>query len=170
MLPTTAFARTIGLLATAAVAVAAGIRVTQLVAPRSLAAALNVAVHRDAVRPWEAHVIVRSADCEANVDFLHLMERTRVTPAIRLRRAWVVEDTASIAQIAARLRARGVKMPVGRLPPSAVPALRALGVSRTPLLLVFDERGAVRLTSSAPRSPVEYAALAVTLEALRQTF
>lgn len=140
------------------------------VPPATLAQQLSVGSARRADRRWEAHVVLRETDCVSNTAFLLLLQRPHVTTGMSLQHAWVVDDGGTVEEASASLRARGIETSVSLLPRAAEAQLTMIGAARTPLLVVFDDSGLLRLMTPAPQTPTEFAALSSTLESLRQTF
>ena len=132
----------------------------------TLAALLN-ANGTQSTTTFSAVVVLQSADCASNMNFLLVLQRPAIARSITLSHAWVVGTANGVDSISNALESRGmVGIPVQRATHTMTNALKAMGVHRTPILVIVDRGGAVRFVSGSPTSPVEYVALAQSLSAL----
>jgi hypothetical protein len=113
-----------------------------------------------------ATVLLQLSDCGGNLRMLDLLARADIPERLRLSTIWYVgndRDTVSMRQLLPRWSRL---VPLQRAPPRVLKELAFLGHKSTPVLVLFDQEGRVRLTSQSPRTPREFAGLRHAIEGL----
>lgn len=116
--------------------------------------------------PIQAAVLLQVSDCTGNLRIFELLHRTAVRDRLHLAVIWysgMVQDSTRIRRL---LPAWTKPVPLRPLPNAAHRELIALGHNSTPMLVVLDQYGRVRLTSQSPRSAREFAGLRTIIEGL----
>lgn len=116
-------------------------------------------------RQFEAIVVFQLEDCEGRLGVLELFRRPALRSAIRVTGLFVGAATA-LPQAERVLHRRGFSMRLRPASARAVQALRTVGFTGTPFLLVFDSLGRLRLTAPLPVEPEEHLRLATHLSLL----
>ena len=111
-------------------------------------------------------VLLQRSDCSGNMRMLDLLQRADVRDQLRLAVIWHVGPSSDTMAIRALLPAWTRAVALRRAPTAAINELRQLGHASTPLLVVLDQEGRVRLTTQSPRSPREFAGLRRVIEGL----
>jgi hypothetical protein len=137
----------VGSLAAATVGAALGAAAMRHVPPASLARAL----------PPRAIVVAQPADCEARFTALAVVVRAAQQAQVPLE-VLVPGNAQHRLAVTRALAGFGAAVRVQPASPNALRAVRALGYSTTPLLVVLDAQRRLRLAAPLP----------TTLEALRQ--
>jgi hypothetical protein len=114
----------------------------------------------------QAAVLLQKADCSGNVRMLDLLNQPDVRDRVRLAVLWHVGPPSDTLAIRALLPAWTRSVPLESAPAAAIGELKQLGHASTPLLVVLDQEGRVRLTTQSPRSPREFAGLRRIIEGL----
>lgn len=116
--------------------------------------------------PVRAAVLLQAADCTSNLRILHLLHRPAVRGGVHLSVIWYSGPAADSLAIRPLLPAWASRTPLRAVPASVLKELARLGHTSTPLLVVLDQEGRVRLTSQSPRSSREFAGLRRIIEGL----
>lgn len=111
-------------------------------------------------------IVLQRSDCEGNLRMLDLLHRPDVRERLRLAVIWYVGPTGDSAVIRALLPSWTQHVPLQEAPVAALRELAQLGHRGTPLLVVLDQEGRVRLTTQSPRSAREFAGLRAIVEGL----
>jgi len=109
--------------------------------------------------PLTAALVLHADDCTGNFRMFNLLHRADVRTAIGVAVVWYVGATSDSTRIRHALPAwmRSVALaPVSR---DVVRELARLGHRTTPVLLMLDTEGRLRLTTQSPRSAREFAGL-----------
>lgn len=116
--------------------------------------------------PIQAVVLLQLSDCSGNLRILDLLHRPAVRDRLHLAVLWYdgpVTDSTAIRKL---LPFWTAGTPLQPMPPPAYQELVALGHTSTPMLVVLDQYGRIRLTSQSPRSSREFAGLRNIIEGL----
>lgn len=116
--------------------------------------------------PIQAAVLLQRSDCSGNIRVLDLLNRESIRERLRLAVLWHVGPAADTVAIRALLPAWTRTVPIRQAPAAALMELRQLGHRSTPMLVILDQEGRVRLTTQSPRSPREFAGLRRIIEGL----
>lgn len=116
--------------------------------------------------PIQAAVLLQLRDCSGNLRILDLLHRSAVREQLHLAVLWYAGDVKDSTRIRTLLPSWTSGTPLRPLPSVAFRELTALGHNSTPMLVVLDQYGRVRLTSQSPRSPREFAGLRTIIEGL----
>lgn len=116
--------------------------------------------------PVQAAVVLQLSDCTGNLRLLDLLNRPEVSERLRLAVLWYAGPVGDSAGIRRLLPNWSAGSPLRPVPAAVLGELRRLGHRHTPLLIVMDQEGRVRLTSQSPRSPREFAGLRRVIEGL----
>ena len=101
---------------------------------------------RPPVREYSAFAVVSVSDCDGYLETLSLLERPSISQYVSLAGAWYVGRNRDSTRIKAALTDQELHVEVRHAPDRAVRALQHIGITSTPVLLVFDRRGALRAT------------------------
>lgn len=111
-------------------------------------------------------VLLQRSDCNGNMRMLDLLQRREVRDRLRVAVLWHVGPSTDTSAIRALLPSWTKSVALRQAPAAAINELRQLGHASTPLLIVLDQEGRVRLTTQSPRSPREFAGLRRIIEGL----
>lgn len=109
--------------------------------------------------PLVAAVLLQAADCTGNLRMLNLLHRRDVRSAISLSVIWFVGAPGDTSVIRALLPAWTRAVPLRSAPHDVMRELARFGHRSTPVLLMLDNEGRIRLTTQSPRSAREFAGL-----------
>lgn len=109
--------------------------------------------------PVRAVLVIQRADCTGNLRLFDLVRPNANQPSPVLQAVWYVGDArdTSVIRRAMPSWARTTRLEPAK--PEALRTLRRLGHESTPMILVTDQAGRIRLVSQSPRSPREFAGL-----------
>ncbi len=116
--------------------------------------------------PVRAAVVLQRSDCSGNLRLLDLLHRRGVGERLSLNVLWYVGDARDSTIIRRLLPAWTKRVALVPAPRSALSELALLGHRSTPVVIVYDQEGRVRLTSQSPRSLREFAGLRRAIEGL----
>jgi|APMI01.1.fsa_nt_gi hypothetical protein len=116
--------------------------------------------------PLRAAMVLQKADCSGNLRTLELLHRGAVREQLALATIWFAGPASDSTTIRSLLPSWTGRVPLRPVPNDVLAQLKALGHHSTPVLLIFDQEGRVRLTTQTPRSPREYAGLRRAIEGL----
>lgn len=116
--------------------------------------------------PVQAAVLLQLSDCSGNLRMVDLLHRQSVREQVALRVVWYVGAVTDSSAIRRALPTWAQSVALHPAPAPALRELRRLGHVSTPLLVVFDAGGRVRLTTQSPASVREFAGLQRILEGL----
>jgi hypothetical protein len=137
---------------------------------RSLADALPAAAGSSAEDDrYSAYFVLQRADCESHLRTLTLFRRSPVARRVRVAALLLVGTAADLADVRARYGPRPYGAPLHLLSAGAARALRGLGHSRTPFLVVTAGPRDVALTAGMPTTPEQFVALGRLLPTLPPT-
>lgn len=111
-------------------------------------------------------VLLQRSDCTGNLRLFELLHRGDVRERLRLGVIWYVGARSDSTAIRALLPRWTANTPLRPAPRRVIAELASLGHRSTPLVVLFDQEGRVRLTSQSPRSPREFAGLRRAIEGL----
>lgn len=116
--------------------------------------------------PVRAAVVLQRSDCTGNLRLFELLHRRGIGERLALNVLWYIGDARDSVIIRRLLPAWTKHVSLTPVPQSALKELALLGHRSTPVVIVFDQEGRVRLTSQSPRSPREFAGLRRAIEGL----
>lgn len=116
--------------------------------------------------PVQSAVLLQRSDCRGNLRMLDLLHRASVRESLQLAVLWYVGSSADTAVIRAALPEWSAHVPLRPAPAAALAELDLLGHRSTPIVVVMDQAGRIRLTSQSPRSVREFAGLQRVIEGL----
>lgn len=116
--------------------------------------------------PVRAAVVLQRSDCTGNLRLFELLHRRGVGERLALNVLWYVGEARDSVVIRRLLPAWTRRVALSPVPRSALNELALLGHRSTPVVIVYDQEGRVRLTSQSPRSPREFAGLRRAIEGL----
>ncbi len=111
-------------------------------------------------------VLLQRSDCTGNLRLFELLHRGDVRERLRLGVIWYAGATTDSTAIRALLPRWTSTTPLRPVPRRVLAELASLGHRSTPLVVLFDQEGRVRLTSQSPRSSREFAGLRRAIEGL----
>jgi hypothetical protein len=147
----------------------AGIAVDAAQAPRVIPLPEAIAAYTPPVvpeRPIQSAVVLQKSDCNGNLRMLDLLHRRHVRDRVRLSVIWYAGPPADSTYLRAALPRWTRPLPLRPLPRAVLAELKRFGHESTPILIVLDQHGRIRLTSQSPRSPREFAGLTRIVEGL----
>lgn len=109
--------------------------------------------------PISAAVLLQRSDCDSNLRIFDLLHRDEVRQNLRLSVVWFVGSPTDSTTIRAALPQWAQAVPIVRIPRGALRDLHELGHRHTPVLVVQDAEGRIRLATQSPRSSREFAGL-----------
>lgn len=116
--------------------------------------------------PIRAAVVLQRSDCSGNLRLLELLHRRGVGGRVTLSVLWYVGDARDTTVMRRLLPAWTARVALNPVPRPALRELALLGHRSTPVVILYDQEGRVRLTSQSPRSPREFAGLRRAIEGL----
>ncbi len=116
--------------------------------------------------PVLAAVLLQAQDCTGNLRVLDLLHRPAVRDGVQLAVIWYVGPVADSITIRGLLPDWSAQVPLRAAPPAVLKELAGLGHTTSPMLVVLDQNGRVRLASQSPRSSRELAGLRRIIEGL----
>ena len=116
--------------------------------------------------PIQSAVVIQRADCAGNIRLFDLLHRREVRERLALAVIWYIGPPADTGAIRSLLPAWTQHTPLQRVPSTVMAELMRLGHRSTPVVVVLDQEGRIRLTSQSPRSPREFAGLRQIIEGL----
>jgi hypothetical protein len=116
--------------------------------------------------PIAATLLLQRQDCSGNLRLLTWLNHARQRGALRLTVLWHVGPPRDSVAIRALLPRWTRSIPLLPAPQAALDDLKRLGHRSTPVLLLQDEAGRIRLATQSPRSPREAAGLRRAIEGL----
>lgn len=113
---------------------------------------------REAARPNEQILFVafQMADCEANLGFLSVLQRSAFKGRVRPV-ALFDGSTSDFNHLRPRLEGQYPHVHFAKLRRSEARTLSLLGHTSTPFWILLDESGAIRASGGAPRQPTGFA-------------
>ena len=111
-------------------------------------------------------VLLQRTDCTGNLRLLDLLARGEVAERLELRVIWFVGQATDTLEIRRLLPAWTQAVPLRAAPTHVISELSRLGHRSTPVVVLYDQEGRVRLTSQSPRSLREFAGLRRAIEGL----
>jgi hypothetical protein len=111
-------------------------------------------------------VLLQRTDCSGNLRLLDLLARSDVAERVQLRVIWFVGPATDSVEIRSLLPRWTRSVPLKGVPTRVVSELALLGHRSTPVIVMYDQEGRVRLTSQSPRSLREFAGLRRAIEGL----
>jgi hypothetical protein len=118
--------------------------------------------------PYAAVILVQPSECLSGLAFAEAFARETLRPLVTLRPLALVGSAADLAGVDTLMAIQPEPFAVERAPDALVDLVRAVGYQRTPLLIVADTAGRVRLTAPIPKTATETRALVRQLETLPQ--
>jgi hypothetical protein len=147
-----------------------GVLLDSIRSPRTSALRREVLAtgHRDADPDarLRSAVLLQRSDCSGNLRLFELLHRGDIRERLRLGVIWYAGSPADSTDIRTLLPRWTANTPLRPVPRPVLAELASLGHRSTPLVVLFDQEGRVRLTSQSPRSPREFAGLRRALEGL----
>ncbi|MBY0490844.1 MAG: hypothetical protein K2R93_13465 [Gemmatimonadaceae bacterium] len=116
--------------------------------------------------PLRAAMLLQRSDCSGNLRMFDLLHRRGVGERVRLGVIWYVGDPRDSTIIRRLLPAWTRHADLKPAPRAVIRELATLGHRSTPVVIMYDQEGRVRLTSQSPRSPREFAGLRRAIEGL----
>jgi hypothetical protein len=116
--------------------------------------------------PLAATLLLQRQDCTGNLRLLSWLNHARQRGALRLTVLWHVGPRSDSIAIRALLPRWTRTIPLVPAPQGALDDLKRLGHRSTPVLILQDEAGRIRLATQTPRSPREAAGLRRAIEGL----
>lgn len=114
----------------------------------------------------QSAVLLQRTDCTGNLRLLDLLARGEVAERLALRVIWYVGPATDTLDIRRLLPEWTHTVPLRAAPSPVLSELRGLGHRTTPVVVLYDQEGRVRLTSQSPRSLREFAGLRRAIEGL----
>lgn len=119
--------------------------------------------------PIQAALLLQRRDCSGNLRVLSLLHRREVASRLSLAVLWFTGPASDSLAIRAALPAWTTRVPLRHVPSVVLRDLQRLGHRQTPVLMVLDHDGRIRLTTQTPQSPREFAGLRRIIEGLTWT-
>ena len=116
--------------------------------------------------PLAAALLPQRQDCTGNLRLLTWLNQARHRGALRLTVLWHVGPPGDSVAIRALLPHWTRTVPLLPAPTTALADLKRLGHRSTPVLILQDQEGRIRLATQTPRSPREAAGLRRAIEGL----
>lgn len=150
-----------------AVLVLAGVLMDARRAPRPVPDSMLQPVSRaDDGVALSAAVLLQKRDCTGNLRVLELLHRADLPERLRLRVIWYVGQADDSIAIRRALPRWTRDTPLRRATRRTVDELAELGHRSTPVLVLYDIEGRVRLATQSPASSREFAGLRKAVEGL----
>ncbi len=109
--------------------------------------------------PLSTALVLHADDCPGNFRMFNLLHRADVRTAVALTVIWYVGAPADSVRIRQALPAWMAQVALRQVPMHVTRELARLGHRTTPVLLMLDDAGRLRLATQSPRSGREFAAL-----------
>lgn len=116
--------------------------------------------------PIKAAVLLQRSDCTSNLRVFELLDQDDIRARLRLAVVWYVGPSSDSTAIRAALPTWSRSVPLLHVPQGALLDLHRLGHRHTPVLIVQDAEGRIRLTTQSPQSSREFAGLRLIIRGL----
>ncbi len=120
----------------------------------------------DSTGVFRAVVVAQRQDCDGNLSIASVLSRRAIAGAVPFRAVLIEGEANDTAAIRDRLPRALRNATVGVLQEDQRRALHAMGHHATPLLLLFDDRGRLRLSAPVSADPVHVTAIRRAIEHL----
>ncbi len=113
----------------------------------------------DSAYGMRAIIVAQRRDCDGNLGIAGVLSRTAIARAVPLRAVLIEGMASDTIQLRSRLPKGLRSATMSLLQHDERRALQAMGHYATPLLLLFDERGRLRLSAPVSSDPVHVVAI-----------
>lgn len=140
------------------------VRATRLAAGR--ASLLSASTVTTPGTPLQSAVLLQESDCTGNLRVLDVVHHPALADRLSLTTLWFVGPVSDSTRIRALLPSWTRTVPLRAASRAITREFARLGHTTTPVLVLYDQQGRVRLTTQSPRTPREFAGLRRAIDGL----